>query len=191
LHAWVARILLHRGHLEFAREVLGDVPSFARSERIEALNRRLRALTEAEQRGAYAPGRYLEADDWWRNGPFLLETRDPWGNERLARWLACRVEALRENRVILRGIHVIHESDADAEVVATEMSFDEFDRWTADDVTARDLEPGMFIEVGLYVPDQGDGEKTSKKIRVHRDEVWSDEALPHLYPDPLRYLSTS
>jgi len=188
LHVWVARLLLHRGHVEFAREVLDDVPPYVQSERIDALDRRLRALTEAEKVGAYAPGRYIEIEEWWRKGPFLLDTRDPWGEERLVRWLALRVDAIRENRIIFRGLNVVHGSSLKPELIRTEMTFDEFDRWQAGDISARQMEPGMFVEVGLYPRGGQDADDASKRIRVHPVGEWFDEGLPNLFPDPLRYL---
>jgi tetratricopeptide (TPR) repeat protein len=191
LHAWVARALLHRGHLDFARSLLGTIPSFVRSERIDALQRRLTALEEAQKRGAYAPAAYLDNDEWWRKGPFLLEHRDPRTEERLVRWIAGRVEAVHDAEVLIRGIHVTVSDTGEPEVVTTQIPFEQFNRLVADDVPAREIEAGTFVEIGLYAGAGRKAAKTSSKIRVHSQSQWRDDALPRLFPDPQRYLDRS
>ena len=104
------------------------------------------------------------------------------------RWLALRVDAIRANTIMFRGLNVVYGSDSSPEVTRTAMTFDEFDRWQASDLSARELEPGMFVEVGLYIRSEQDAEEASKRIRVYPDDDWFDEALPNLFPDPLRYL---
>lgn len=188
LHAWVARLLLHRGQLDFAREVLTEIPDYARSERIEALSRRLAALEEADQRGAFAPARLLEVEEWWREGPFLLDRRDPRTDDRLVRWLALRVDAVRDACLVTRGLHIVVGDPAEPSVITADISFEQFEMFGAEDVGPSAIEPGTFLELGVYAGKSRDADKTTTKIRVHRDSTWLDDALPRLFPEPARYL---
>jgi hypothetical protein len=60
LHAEVAVLLIHRGHLDFAWEVLQQVPGAIReaSPRFSALESRLGALAEVRDWGAFVPAEY-------------------------------------------------------------------------------------------------------------------------------------
>ncbi len=71
VHIWVARLLIHRGQLDFARDVLQSIPLAVRERNLgmKALARRLEALLEAQRIGAVFP-LWVAPDDWWR-GPHL------------------------------------------------------------------------------------------------------------------------
>jgi len=187
LHGWVADVALRRGQLPFADSVLGEVPPNVRTEssQITALIRRLRALQLAQADGAYVPAQYL-VKGWWKNGPFLLGRRigDP-QDIPLRRWLAGRIEHIDEHEIELRVRDIDPASSADPPTASICMSIADFDRLSRDEPAA-ELQPGRFIEIGLY-SDQG-GDQVQRLLRVHAEREWSDETLPSQTGAGDRYL---
>jgi len=178
MHLWVARLLVHRGQLDFAEEVLAAVPEQVVCEHpgIRAIRRRMEALLEARLRGAFVPGPHIEPR-WWASLPHLLPPeRD---GQRLERWWAGRVDVVEEGVLFLRVATLPCESEP--ELGMMEVSFDDFDAWS-DDEKAAFIESGRFLELGSYQPGG------AMIARVHRDRPWVDEDLPPLWPDPTRYL---
>ncbi|MEW6751036.1 MAG: tetratricopeptide repeat protein, partial [Candidatus Latescibacterota bacterium] len=86
LHVWVARVLLHRGQLDFAEEVLHGIPPPVVTQHpgLCALARRLRVLIDARRVGSSFPVS-IPPERWW-SGPHLCPARQD--REELARWLA-------------------------------------------------------------------------------------------------------
>lgn len=184
LHLWVARLLLHRGELDFAGEVLKDIPGGVRERvpEIHALIRRLRALTQSAEYGSVVPG-YLADRQWWKE-PRLLPTT-VFDGKRLMRWLAGRVESVARHQIVIVAVEVDAGAKLPGEVVRTSVSFDEFDRWSGDEIEASMVRPGTFLELGLY---SGGGNKTEMLKRLHPRDEWQDPELPWLEHDPARYL---
>jgi tetratricopeptide (TPR) repeat protein len=182
LHGWVARALLERGQLQFAATVLADVPYHARTESpsLTALIRRLRALEIADRDGAFVPSQYL-MDEWWHQGPFLLQRRIPDDNVELLlrRWLAGRVELIDGDEVELRVRDVELGEDRTPPSGHLRMSREAFDGLSRDWPSA-ELAVGRFVEVGLYSNESG--ERTRRVIRVHPLRAWLDETLPSALP---------
>lgn len=187
LHGWVADMALRRGQLSFADSVLSEVPPNVRTEssQITALIRRLRALQLAQADGAYVPAQYL-VKGWWKKGPFLLGRRigDP-RDIPLRRWLAGRIEHLDEHEIELRVRDVDPASPADPPTASMRMSIADFDHLSRDEPAA-ELQPGRFIEVGLYSNEAGD--QAQRLLRVHAEREWSDDALPQQAGAGDRYL---
>lgn len=179
LHLWVARLLVHRGRLDFAEEVLRGIPEQALKNHpgLAAIVRRLRALVEARRAHAVFP-LSVPPDRWWQ-GPHLCPQRRATGE--LARWMPGRIDAIDEDTVHIQVAQP--PATAEAEPVYGFVTIDapEFDRWTRDE-RVRDLAAGRFVELAWY----GDDEEPI--IRVHRGVDWHDPDLPALFPDPARYL---
>ncbi len=180
LHLWVARLLLHRSELEFAREVLRGIPLEVRSQNVSvgALERRLRALLEASERGAFVPGPHLRAE-WWKDGPFLLSHKLKSGAERVE-WIAARVETIEDKVLHLRVARV--NGSKEPQIGTLEMPFKRFDEWSIDE-KASEMSRGRFLEIGKYVR----AKRAYHEIRVHPQKPWSDDELPALFPRPDRY----
>jgi hypothetical protein len=127
---------------------------------------------------------YLASRQWWKDEPRLLPT-SVFDGKRLIKWLAARVESVARHEVSVVAIEVDRATSRPGQPVRTGFTFDEFDQWSGDEVTARDLRRGTFLEIGLY---SGKGSSVHLLKRVHPREEWSDPELPNLEPDPLRYL---
>jgi hypothetical protein len=173
----VADVALRRAQLPFADSVLAEVPASVRtrSAQITALIHRLRALQLAQTDGAYVPASYLEKD-WWKKGPFLLSRRiaEP-QDMRIRRWLAGRVERVDDHQIELRVREIDPTISEPPPASTLDLSTSKFDTLTRDE-QASELEPGRFVEVGLYSDEKG--EQVRQLIRVHAVREWSDEALP-------------
>jgi len=186
LHLWVARLLLHRGHLQFAQDVLDSVPAVVRQAHpgFSAMCHRLEALRIARDEGAFVPAMFLSAD-WWRRGPFLLE-RELAHGQTLARWFAARVDEVRDKTIHLR-VAIINAGQADRPPIGrVSIPFQQFVLMTRDEAPG-DMRPGRFLEIGVYAT-SGRKMTTQERIRVHKEIAWRTEALPPLFPDPTRYL---
>ena len=181
LHRWVARLLLHRGQLPLMADVLADVPEhvFATVPHLTALRRRLAAMVEIRAHRAVVP-LTLDREAWWK-GPHRCAHRND-ANRPLVRWLPGRVDAVQEGTIDVRTAFPPPNPSDEATYGHLELTFDEFDRWCKDDVHARALTPGRFIELGYYE------DVEEPVIRVHPVEALDDSALPWLRPDPARYL---
>jgi len=182
MHVWVARLLLHRGQLEFASDVLEGIPASVRAREpgLRAIARRLEAFLEARRTGAFVPGPQLKAD-WWVEGPFLLhpQLRD----KKLAKWIAARVDSVHEGMLYLRAAVVELGSKGPPSYEELSIPFTRFDSWNPDEQAAK-LSAGRFVEIGFY----GKAPKSPMAARVHRDRPWDDQDLPPLFPDPTRYI---
>lgn len=186
LHVWVARLLLHRGQLDFAERVLESIPADVRESHVglRALKRRLGVLLESRKRHAFLPGPLLHPN-WWKERPALLQLQD---RGKLVRWIAARVDEVDlQDRVLrLDGAEVVVDRNEEPAIRALEVTFKEFDRWNPDEA-ARSLSAGRFLEVGVYAV----GRKGAQtRARVHPQRAWIDDDLPPLFPDPTRWLRT-
>jgi tetratricopeptide (TPR) repeat protein len=179
LHIWVARLLVHRGLLEFAEEVLQAIPSeVLRSHTgLQAIDRRLRALLEVRRSRAVFP-LSVPCERWW-NGPHLCPRRGRAGP--LKRWMPGRIEAVEDGVVHLHLAAPPGSEGEEPAHFATVLSCADFDRWSQDE-RAGELSAGRFIEMAWY------GDDEEPLIRVHSSGDWEDADLPPLFPDPARYL---
>ena len=185
LHVWVARLLLHRGQLDFAERVLGSVPAELRDNHValRALTRRLDVLLETRRKRAFVPGMLMQPG-WWRERPALLQLQD---HGKLVRWIAARVEQvdLQEQVLRLDGAEVRVGHDEEPTPHSLEISFATFDGWNPDE-KARLLGAGRFVEIGVY--STANGRSAQKRARVHPQRAWVDDDLPPIFPDPTRWL---
>lgn len=88
LHRPVARLLLHRGRLDFASEVLADVPEHLGDTWFALLRAFLAQLEEAEADQLVFPASVPAAHRW--EGPHLLVSEEE--RPRVVRWMPGRIE---------------------------------------------------------------------------------------------------
>ena len=182
LHLWIARLLVHRGQLDFAEDVLRGIPLEVREQHpgLGAITKRMKALVEARRSGAVFP-LSIPPDCWW-SGPHLCQKRRSSGVV-LTRWMPARVDAVDEEEV---NLHVADPPREDAPTPTfgfMVISTVDFNRWSGDQL-AQDLSAGKFLELAWY----GDGDNSEPMIRIHRAVAWEDRDLPPLFPKPERYL---
>ncbi len=179
LHIWVARLLLHRGQIDMAEEVLKGIPEgeFYNDPGMAALKRRLGALLQA-RRGEVVFPLFMPVERQWE-GPHLVPSHH--GGKDLVRWMAARVDAASEEGVELQAAEPPAQEGAAPRMGILEMTAEQFDA-CSEDLTAGEVEAGRFLELGWY-----EGEE-QPLVRVYPAEGWRDPDLPPLFPDPARYL---
>ncbi len=190
LHLWVADALLDRAELAFAREVLDEVPEWARRADVlpayPRLRRRLAALTQAGGIGALVPANRLTSR-WWEEGPELLQERlGEDADSRRVEWLAGRVEGVDQEGVHLRVAQIESHQTQAPTVGRLSVDLETFRRLCRDDERALDLEPGRHVEIGVYASRVRPQLGTTTVIRIHRKRIadWAEEPVF----DSARYL---
>jgi len=166
LHGEVARLLLHRGRLDFAEQVLEDVPHrFRREPWCDALTRLLTMLREAERDEVVFPPS-IPLDERW-SGPHLVSDEE---RLRVRSWMAGRVSAV-DSEVHLRmgGPDGLEWRDVE---------LTEYRALAGQHETPR---AGTYIEWLTYLDGQ-------QRILTYRLTGFQDGALPKLFPNPDRYL---
>lgn len=180
LHIWVARLLLHRGQLDMAEEVLNGIPEgeFQNDPGMAALKRRLDALLQA-RRGEVVFPLTIPVERQWQ-GPHLVPPHH--GEKELVQWMPARVDAASEEKVVLQAAEAPgQEGGAPPRIGVLEMTAEQFDA-CSEDIAAGEVEAGRFLELAWY---EG---AVQPLIRVYPAEGWRDPDLPPLFPDPARYL---
>ncbi len=181
LHKWVARLLLHRALLDFAEDVLHNVPDelLIQDAGFRALERRLIALREENEHGMVFP-MWIRPEEWWE-GPHLAPRRVDDRSLRLV--LPGKVEDIGDEGVRLR---VARRSNGQTQYGYLVLTVNEFNSSTQDERVAQ-LTPGRFLEVAYY----GDTVPGTRLIRVYADRTWEDPDIPPFLLDPQRYLKAS
>ncbi|MFH0900776.1 MAG: tetratricopeptide repeat protein [Pseudomonadota bacterium] len=180
LHLWVVRLLVHRGQLDFADEVLRRIPTeiSSRHPGLSALSRRLKALVQVRRLGAVFP-LSIPPDEWWQ-GPHLCPLRlSP--EAKLVRWMPARVDAIDEAGLHLHAAEPPSTHGVDPVYGSLTVAPSDFDRWTQDE-HAHEIGAGRFVELAWY---EGHDDPV---IRVYRASAAGDPDIPPLFPDPARYL---
>jgi hypothetical protein len=80
--------------------------------------------------------------------------------------MAGRVQDRDQSGISVRAAVLSPGQDTEPEMAWTEISREQFEELCRDDVSARDLAPGSFIEVGVYASDSGQGGGAQTMIRV-------------------------
>ncbi len=181
LHSWVAALLLHRGQLDFARQVLERVPVDVRCDHrgFVALGEKLAAMEEARRgRGVFPLS--VPASQHWRRSPHLDFPPQVEGKD-LRSWYPARVEGVSE-----QGIELIvgkpPEGGSPPTYGKVNLSREQVDIALLDEGTMH-IRPGRFLEMAFY------GAPGILKIRLHPQQSAEDPDLPYLNPpDTLRYL---
>jgi tetratricopeptide (TPR) repeat protein len=169
LHRPVVRLLLHRGRLEFAGEILDDVPERLGDTWLAPTRMLLAQLEEAEADQLVFPASVPVTERW--KGPHLLVAEEE--RERVVRWKPGRIE--RTN-----GEFVVRYAESAAKFGRRTYTAAKFRRACP---TARSTMPpaGTFLEIIEL-----DGED-HEVIRCHPPSAMPSP-LPGLFPPPDRYL---
>ncbi len=183
LHGDLAALLLYRNQLDFARQVLQDVPPalFDRDSFLSACRRRLNELEEVEAGRSVVPLPYLTRE-WWREGPYRLPEQLGKGFV-LKRWYAARLESANPSVVTLRLAAVSCESPERPEIQLADIDADTFASWQ---LGGSPPLAGDYLEVGIYEHD----DKEQHRLFVRDDVILGeeDEKLHFIVPPPDRYL---
>lgn len=101
LHFWVAQLLVHRAQLDFARQILDEVPDRVRKNQSQfiELYQLLNVLLIARDERAVFPA-YIVPDDYWSVYPHLGQPIQ-WNGQSLTSFFSARVEEWRETEVDL------------------------------------------------------------------------------------------
>lgn len=186
LHLWVARLLLHRGQVEFARYVLSDVHEELRKKdpQFVALGHLLQFLDQAEDEESVFPW-CVSPDHWWTS-PYPHLTFDlELDGKPLKRWYPGRVVEVDEEAVWL----IVGKKPESPEQFPTfgriPIARQQFDS-ACRDAASSQIEPNRYLELAFY------GDEDVLQIRCHPSMVQMDSNLPGFDPpDPRRYLSRS
>lgn len=183
LHLWVARLLLHRGQIEFARYVLGDVPEELRNydPQFVALGKLLRFLDQVDDEESVFPWS-VSPNQWWTkpypNLVFDLEV----DKRPLKRWHPGRVLTVDDRAVWLVVGKAPESAEASPTFGVVPMDRPRFDA-ACNDASAAEIEPDRYLELAFY------GDDDVIRIRCHPSSVQMDSDLPGFDPpDPRRYL---
>lgn len=181
LHLWVLRVLLHRGQLDFATDVLDSIRSDAVEQvpELRVLSQQWEAQKLAQSHGAFVPSPLLQ-NGWWKRGPFRLPRKLNSGHK-LKQWMAARVESLQEQTVILRAAEIEPGRDELPPVHRIELERDLLINWR---LPEEYLRAGGFLEIGAYENARGN---TQNLAMFHQPDSHPLLSLPPLRPDPERY----
>lgn len=169
LHRPIARLLLHRGRLDFAKEVLDDVPARLGDTWLEPTHMLLAQLEEAEADQLVFPASIPAARRW--EGPHLLVSEEE--RARVVRWVPGRIE--RANGEIV--VRFAENAKTFGRRSYTPAKFRK-----ACPAAKPTMPPaGTFLEIL-----QLDGED-GEVIRCH-PLMTSPASVPSLFPPPDRYL---
>lgn len=170
VHRPLGRLLLHRGQLDFAREVLDGVPDRLRPGLAwwHALDRLWHLLVEAERDQAVFPALDVSADERWR-APHLVE---PAAHGRVASWMPGRVTRVDDDGMSIRV------SPRSGEFGWYDLPRSKLkSRWTG---SRSAMAPGTYVEIVRW-------KDRVEEILVH-PPAGPDRDLPKLAPPPDRYL---
>jgi hypothetical protein len=186
LHAEVATLALHRGHLDLASEVLRSVPSSLRLNmpRFVALDHRYGSLSEVRNWGAFIPAEYWK-ERWWEHGPRLLAPTITRGRKHQLAWYPGRVVAKADSSTTIE-IALLHEIDSTSgwpEIGTIELSADELAATSQGGIDS-DLAVEDFVEIGYF------GSEEDPVLRVARFErrPLVDPRLAPIFPPPDRFI---
>jgi hypothetical protein len=172
LHKQVARLLLERGRLDFAAEILEDVPARLRATSWWRALHQLRVCLEEDrdERLVFPPT--LPIEERWKDGPHLVSDDEP----AVRKWKPARVLG-RDERAVLLDIA------EDEETISTErLGAEELERdWN---IAPGLLRAGSFVELVWYE----DGTKAVKLWDRNSSSFDRVASLPKLFPNPQRYI---
>lgn len=173
LHFPVARLLLHRGQLDFAEKILDDV-NLQEHPVLTALKRHLRALREAQRFPTVFPLR-IPPDLWW-DGPHLFSASGD-----LSHWMPGRIDAIEDDFVYICAASPPTEVDPNPQYGFLQLSVQDFN-WYSKSAPAEHPNVGQFLEIAWYK------ERPDPIIFLHDNTEWQDPNLPLPLTDPIEYL---
>lgn len=171
LHRSLALLLLHRGVLDFAKEVLDDVDERYRNHHwFPALRQRLQAMRDAEHDVLVFPP-WIPPERRW-DQPRLV-----WGDEHADQWRPGRIESIDDSRVSIR--YALRDDDGAVSYGRESLTIAQFEKQCE---VACPIN-GTFVEI-LQL--NGSSEEV---IRCYREEPEAlTPSLPAPFPPPDRYL---
>ncbi|WP_408888521.1 tetratricopeptide repeat protein [Myxococcus faecalis] len=179
LHGALSRLLLHRGQLEFARDVLNDVPLQLRPGLpwYRALRRLHDALWVAASGDEVFPP-HISPEEQWK-GPHLLHRAAD--SARVEHWAPGRIAEASSTEVHLR-MALPPPPREEPSFVWRDLSIEEYQALALDTKDREELpSAGTFVEVIKF-----HGE--TEFLRCHPVIPFEDVDLPYLFPPPDRYL---
>jgi tetratricopeptide (TPR) repeat protein len=182
-HRWVLRLLLHRSHLDFAAEVLRDIPETLRDEvkGVRLMEAMLTSMVEAaEGRDVYPIDVPLSAR--WVSPRLLTKAEE---ERPLKSWFAGKIEYVSGDEVGL----LLGSRDAgtgEIRYYRSKIPWDSFGEMSDTKISA--VEEGDYLELCVFSADDEVSEDIAvvHLVRTHRRLAIDD--LPALKPDPRRYL---
>jgi len=167
LHGQLARLLLSRGELEFAQEVLDDVPPEQRDPWWHALEQVRVCLEEDRDERLVFPPTLALAKRW--EGPHLADDRE------VSNWKPARVFGVDEE-----GVTLLLAAQTESHSTLR-LSTGDLEQWN---VLPGQLEVGTFVELIEYADE-------TKAMKIWDSQSASFDAVPHLpglFPLPDRYI---
>lgn len=183
LHSWVARLLLHRGQLPFAKRVLGAIPPevYADDAQDTGILARLRthwlALREAQRNRTVLPV-FISPERWWESRPAESICEPSVGGMPIRQWYPGRIDDIAGDNIAISLGTPPAAGATEGDVQVWNVTRAEFDRLSG---TSRyDLRAGRFIELVYY------GDEPQPRLFLRPEEK---HGLPPVRPDPDRYLA--
>ena len=183
LHAWVARLLLHRAQLHFAKDVLDNIPESAYEEDASGdrllgkLRIHLTSLFEARRHRAILPV-FISHEQWWITPPEGRICEASLGGKPIKHWYPGRIEYVANGDISISLGVPPEEGETEADIQTWDVSRQRFDELSG--ARNYDLNPGRFIELVYY------GDDETPRVFVRPEEK---HGLPPVFPDPMRYLA--
>lgn len=184
-HRWVLRLLLHRSQLDFAADILRDIPEKYRDDirGIRLMEGMLASMRDAADGRDVYPMDVPLAERW--GAPRLLPPSDP-NYHLLIRWFVGRVEYKTDRTV---GLFLAESPEASDKprYFRSELSLEQFADFSETKVSA--VSEGDYFEFYTFAA-ADNGKEEKGVIRFARQDPrasWRDD-LPPLRPDPRRYL---
>ena len=179
LHFWVAQLLIHRAQLDFAKQMLDEVPSRVRRNRSQfiELDQLLDSLLIARDERAVFPT-YVVPDEYWSAYPHLNQPLQ-WNGRSLTSFYSARVEEWREKDV---DLVVGKKEDCDIRYGRVTFTQEEF-KEALEGFDWDNHKEIRFVELCFY------GGENKLRIDVYPAQSPNRSSLPNLDPpNPNRYL---
>lgn len=179
LHFWIAQLLVHRAQLDFASQIMDEVPDHVRKAEAQfvELDQLLESLKIARDERAVFPA-YIDPQDYWSEYPHLRQPIQ-WQGKSLTEFFSARVEKWKDDTV---DLVVGKRENEEVRYGAFTFTHEEFRQALEDAVWQRRNEI-QFVELCFY------GEKHKMRIDVYPSERPNESAMPRLDPpNPNRYL---
>lgn len=179
LHKWIARLLIELGRLDFAEEILADVPGGIRAAaHFRALEGYLTHMRSAQMQQAVFP-LTIPPEEWWLGPKLNPRLNDQ--NVPLLRWLPARVDEC--------DTETVHLTAAIPPALDQSPTYGGLSMQRKDFEAAWKRGPGEELRAGRYVELAYYSGEDKPIIRSHPDGAWDEKDLPPMNPpDTARYL---
>jgi len=179
LHFWVAQLLVHRAQLDFASQILDEVPGRIRQTEAQfvELDQLLESLKIARDERAVFPA-YIDPQDYWSEYPHLRQPIQ-WKGRSLTEFNSARIERWHDDTV---DLVVGKRENEEVRYGLFTFTHDEIRQALGDAVWHR-REEIQFVELCFY------GEDNAMRMDAYPTERPFESAMPRLDPpNPNRYL---